>query len=227
VKEDAVSLNLKNAVSPGRTASREVRRRQLIEATIDSIAERGFSGTTLAVVTKGANLSHGLVNFHFKNKETLFSETIRFLAEEHRAQWLETVEKAGSTPLEKLLALIDTNFHPNICNRRKLSVWFAFFGESKYRSIYRDRCAEIDTERMNETERLCRLINEEGAYDRVDPGFVARGLEAFMDGLWLNMLIYPKTFSRSEAKKECIAYLAAIFENHFSAPANSQACNSK
>nr|NIS43004.1 TetR family transcriptional regulator [Desulfuromonadales bacterium] len=48
-----------------RTANREARRRQLIEATIASIAELGFTDTTLSTVTTRAGLSHGTINFHF------------------------------------------------------------------------------------------------------------------------------------------------------------------
>ncbi len=222
-----MSLSSNISTGTGRTASREVRREQLIKATINSIAKRGFSETTLAKVTVGANLSQGIVNYHFKSKQLLFVETLRFLVEEHHAQWRKTLEKSGSTPQEQLLALIETDFHPNICNRKKLSVWFAFYGESKYRSAYRDTCADIDTERLNETEQLCRLLIEDGNYEHIEPGVFARSLEAFIDGLWLNMLLYRETFSRTEAKQECLAYLAATFPHHFPVPAMSEACMSK
>ncbi|HTO33990.1 MAG TPA: TetR family transcriptional regulator, partial [Pararhizobium sp.] len=38
----------------GRKASQETRRQQLIEATIDSLAKRGYAETTLADVANGA-----------------------------------------------------------------------------------------------------------------------------------------------------------------------------
>ncbi len=70
-----------------RTANREARRRQLIEATIASIAELGFTDTTLSTVTTRAKLSHGTINFHFKSKQLLLVETLKYLAEEHRDHW--------------------------------------------------------------------------------------------------------------------------------------------
>ena len=73
-----VVKNLSNA----RFAAREARRQQLIDATIDSISKRGFSGTTLATVTASVKLSHGTVNYHFDSKETLYVETLGYLAEE-------------------------------------------------------------------------------------------------------------------------------------------------
>ena len=189
--------------------------KQLIKATISSIAKRGLSETTMAHVTVGANLSQGTVNYHFTSKQTLFVETLKYLVEEHRIQWRKNLERSGSTPKERLLALIDADFHPSICNRKKVSVWFAFYGEAKYRAAYRETCEEIDAERIDKTEQVCRLLIEEGNYRHIEPDVFARGLEAFIDGLWLNMLLYSKKFSRTEAKRECLAFVAATFPNHF------------
>ena len=126
----------------GRTASKEMRRQQLIDATIESIAKHGLSETTMATITRTANLSYGIVNFHFRSKELLLIETIGFLAEEHRAQWRRLYDRTGSSAKEKLSALVESDFHPSVCNRKKLTVWFAFYGEQKYRAAYRERCAE-------------------------------------------------------------------------------------
>ena len=66
----------------GRKASKETRRQQLIEATIDSLARRGYSETTMADVADGAGLSRGIVNFHFESKEKLLVATLQYMADE-------------------------------------------------------------------------------------------------------------------------------------------------
>ncbi len=214
-----MNVEIEIADAPGRTASREVRRRQLIEATIDSIAERGFSATTLAAVTKGAKLSHGIVNFHFNNKETLFVETLGFLAQEHYDHWHGAMEAAGPDPCNQLTAIIEVDFEAAICSPKKLAVWFAFWGQAKYRPAYLEIHDRRDKQRSSEIERLCGLIVEEGGYDRVDPIAEARSLEALIDGLWLNLLLYPKTNQRSEARNDCFSFLARLFPKHFPRPA--------
>lgn len=207
-----------NSPTRGRTATREARRRQLIEATIDSIAKRGFTATTLAHITRGAKLSHGIVNFHFKSKEVLFVETFRFLAEGHYDNWCAALEKAGPTPVEQLTALVNTDFEPVICNVKNLAVWFAFWGETRSRPVYLEMCAKIDQERLDEFERLCRAIKEEGGYDHAEPPLIAKGLEAQIDGIWLSMLLYPKNYSLGEGKRTCFAFLGAVFPRHFPIP---------
>lgn len=208
----------------GRTASKEVRRQQLIDATIESIAKHGLSDTTMATITQTANLSHGIVNFHFRSKERLLIETVGSLAEEHHALWLKICDRTGSSPTEKLSALVESSFHPSVCNRKKLTVWFAFYGEQKYRKAYRERCAGIDSDRIAETAQIFRQIAEQGGYDHVDPDLFGKSLEAFIDGLWLNILLYPDTFSRQMAMDECFAYLGAFLPRHFPGHSKEAKC---
>lgn len=201
----------------GRTASKEVRRQQLIESTIDSIARRGLAETTLANVADGAGLSHGIVNFHFKSKEALFIETLRVLGEEYRAVWTRALERAGPEPAARLAALMNTDFDPKVCTRKKISVWYAFYGEAKSRPTYREICGERDRECSDVLTAACRDLIVEGGYDDADPKLVARSLWALTDGLWLNLMMTPGAFDRAGAKQACDAYLAAIFPRHFAA----------
>jgi len=199
-----------------RTANRKARRQQLIEATIESIAELGFTDTTLSTVTTRADLSHGTINFHFKSKDLLFVETLKFLAEEHRDHWHAALEKAGPRPAKQLAAMIEIDFDPVICNEKRLAVWFAFWGETTCRPAYFDICGQIDADRLWELERLCRAIKEEGQYPHVDSSLVAKCLESLIDGIWLNKLCQPEVYRRSEAMRMCISFLAGWFPRHFS-----------
>ncbi|WP_093034590.1 TetR/AcrR family transcriptional regulator [Roseovarius azorensis] len=201
-----------------RTESREVRRGQLIAATIDSIARYGIGGTTMSTVTEAAGLSIGLVNFHFKSKQNLLEETLTFLAREHHEQWRRAYEDAGLSAPEKLLAIVASHFHPRICTRRKLAVWYAFFGEGKRRAVYRALVDDLDRERYDLSTQLCAEIEEEGGYGGLPPHVIARTLEALYDGIWLNILIYPDRYKRDQAHRQVRAYLASVYPRHFEMP---------
>ena len=92
---------------------------------------------------------------------------MRFLAEEHRDRWKKDFEKAELAPKAKLLAIVDAHYHPTICNRRKLAVWFAFYGEAASRAKYRTIMHEIDPERWELTQELLRLST--GRFLRAPP----------------------------------------------------------
>lgn len=201
-----------------RTASREVRRRQLIEATINSIAQYGIGGTTMTTVTDFAGLSLGIVNFHFKSKQNLLEETLVLLAREHHNHWMKAYRDAGLSAPEKLLAIVDAHFHPRICTRKKLAVWYAFFGEAGRRAVYRSLVDAIDDQRLEISTALCAEVISDGGYRGPPASHVARTLEGLYDGLWLNILMYPGHFTRERSKAQIRSYLASIFPRHFPMP---------
>lgn len=203
-----MSVNLKAEAS--RTAAPEVRRKQLIDATITCIAKLGIAGTTLTAVTKEAGLSLGLVNFHFKSKDALLTATLTALAEEHRALWTKALGQGALSASDKLGAIVDAQFHPRVCSRKKLAVWFAFFGSAAHRKSYRASSSHIDAERQEASVRLCREISTD-----VDADLVAATLEGLFDGLWLNMLMYPDKFDRQSATRAVFVYLHGCFPSHF------------
>mgnify|MGYP000362554654 CR=1 FL=1 len=201
-----------------RTASKEVRRQQLINATIDSIAKHGVAGTTMTTVTRTAGLSIGLANFHFTSKQNMFEETLRFLAEEHRDHWKKSLKKANLAPEAKLLAIVEAHFHPDICNRKKVAVWFGFYGEASARASYRTLVNKIDGERRDMSVELCRQIIQQGGYNTLDPVDISFTLEGLYDGFWLNILMYPGEFTRFDMLKRIQEYLSQIFPQHFERP---------
>ncbi len=204
------------AKSAKRTASREKRRQQLIDATMKCIARKGMGSTTLGDVAGEAGLSQGIVNLHFESKDNLLKETLRYLADEYKAQFNKTYENSGPGAAEKLQALVELDLRPPICDRRKIAVWFAFWGEVKSRPTYRKICDERDQYYDDVVENLAGEIIAEGAYKGVTAESVAMVLTSMTNGLWLSCLISPKTFDRHKAMDAILEYLCGIFPKHFS-----------
>jgi TetR/AcrR family transcriptional regulator, transcriptional repressor of bet genes len=199
-----------------RAQAKQERRQTIINATIRSIADYGLSGTTIAKVSEIAGTSIGLANFHFDNKERLFEATLQHLADAERAVWQKLNDDAALTQAERLVALLDARFHPKVCNRRTLAVWFAFWGDAGARDIYRRVVGALDDERLNATVAIIRALGLHATGLQRDPVQTALGLEAFYDGLWLNHLLYPAEFRRLGCRQRALEHLAALFPAHFS-----------
>jgi len=197
-----------------RTASKEVRQGQLIKATIRSIARHGLSETTIATVAKEAGLSQGIINLHFKSKERLLGETLGHIVDEYRASWYKAMDTSGETAAEKLAALAAVDFDKKVCQRNKLAVWFAFWGESRSRLTYRKICAESSREYKRMLTGLCEDIIEQGNY-KIQARHVAIGLLALNSGLWLDMLISPSEMPSERAREISLSYLHGVFPGHF------------
>lgn len=203
---------------PARTASRERRRRQLIDATMKCIGRKGIGGTTLADVAKEAGLSQGIVNLHFKSKDNLLRETLRRLAGEYRSQFERELARTELSAAEKLLALMELDIRPSVCQPSKLAVWFAFWGEVKSRPTYRRICDELDRHYDDVVQGLCAEIIDDGRYRGADAASIALTLNAMTNGMWLSCLISPKSWNRADADVAIRAYLATTFPQHFDRP---------
>ncbi len=202
-----------------RTAPPEERREQLILATIRSVADRGLADTTIATVAQEAGLSQGIVNLHFRSKDGLLTETLRYLADEYRSACHAAADAGKASPVAGLLAMVELDFRRSICSRDKLAVWFAFWGERRFRPTYRRLCAERDRSYDDMVRQTCARLCEEGSYTDVEPDLVADGLSALTDGLWLDLLVRPDSMSRERARRITLSYLADVFPRHFSQPA--------
>lgn len=198
-----------------RTAPKEQRQQQLIEATIRSVARHGLSDTTTATVAREAGLSVGIINLHFQSKDRLLVETLRFLSEQYREAWETAVRDAGEAPADRLAAMVAVDFKPPLCHPDQLAVWFAFWGESKSRPTYRKLCAERDRAYRAEMVQVCEELVEEGGYTDVDAPTVAAALSAMTSGLWLDLLTSPRSMSRKRAMEICRTWLATTFPKHF------------
>lgn len=198
-----------------RTAPRDVRRKQLIMAAIDSISRRGFSDTTLRHVTEKAQLSHGVVNYHFESKEALYDATLGYLAKEHYDLWTLNLQDSQPMPANRLAAIIAADFDKKICTQKKLAVWFAFWGQAKYRPNYLKIHNKYDNQRSDEIYRVCSEIIKEGNYIDKDTHRAVRTIESLTDGFWLGLMLYPSDTSREQCRRDCLHALAAMFPKHF------------
>ncbi len=202
------------ASSRKRTAPKEERQHQLIQATIRSVAKHGLTDTTMSTVAGEAGLSQGIINLHFQSKERLLVETLRFLADEYTHSWEKALEAAGDSPAQGLAVRVAADFKPPVSDRNKLAVWFAFWGESKSRPTYRKICADSDRSDRAEITRLCRELGEQTG-SRADPETVAASLSAMTSGLWLELLTRPRSLSRDQARGICMNFLATVYPGQF------------
>lgn len=208
-------MSVTAAKSSRRTATREERRQQLIQATIKCISKKGIGSTTLGDVAQEAGLSQGIVNLHFNSKENLFNETLQFLAEDYKSQFENTLEKSGPEAADKLLALMEMDLKPSVCDRQKLAVWFSFWGEVKAVPTYQKICEAYDRSYDEVINGLCQALIDQGEHKNITAQTVTDALSSMTDGLWMSCLVSPKGFDRDVAMDAVYSYLRAVFPEHY------------
>ena len=155
------------------------RRRQLVDVTIDSLAELGFVGTTLAQIAGRAGVSPGLVSHYFGDKDGLLDAAFRSLTRrvgDHVRARLRQI----STPRARIQAVIDANLSQEEFSQRTGTAWLAFWGQvlqapslKRVQSVYQRRTL------TNLRCSLKQLVPPEEAHS------LATMIAAMIDGVWL------------------------------------------
>jgi betaine-aldehyde dehydrogenase len=155
------------------------RRSQLIDVTIDSLAELGYVGTTLAQISGRAGVSPGLVAHYFGDKDSLLEAAFRALARRVSGN-VRTRLKAAATPRHQIQAVIDANLSPEEFDQRTGSAWLAFWGQVPHRP---------DLRRVQSAYQRRTLATLRRALKRLLPAAEAASLAAMIaamvDGVWL------------------------------------------
>ncbi len=177
----------------------DTRRRQLVEVTIDSLAELGYVGTTLAQIAVRAGVSPGLVAHYFGDKDGLLDAAFRSLARrvgDHVRARLRQV----STPRARIQAVIDANLAPEEFEQRTGTAWLAFWGQvlqvaplRRVQSVYQQRT----------------LSNLRGSLKRLMPPDDAQRLAAMIaamiDGVWLRAALSGWREADSESARAMLS----------------------
>jgi TetR/AcrR family transcriptional regulator, transcriptional repressor of bet genes len=192
---------------------REAREQQLIDAAIHCISARGMRDTTVPDVAARANMAVGSINQYFDSKELLFTAALRALSEQFEIAWRKGLEEAGPDPALRLRRFVECYFQPAICQRRKIAVWFAFWGEAKARPHYRAVCASYDQRHDETLLSLCRALIMDGGYV-LEPSSAAKIVGSQCQGLWLELLTGSDGLDRNDLAELARACLAALFPRH-------------
>lgn len=207
------TVSQKHIRSRSRAVQSEFRKRQIIDATVNCINRLGLSQTTLASIAKEAEVSQGVIVFHFKSKEALLDKVLLNLSREYNDCWEKAIKQSDSDPINQLIALVSATFTASICNRKKISVWYAFWGESRAGPKYRQICGQLDKQFEDTLLLICQQI-EQHYGGALSAQTASLSISAMIDGLWQNFLIGDPDFNRHKAIKTIYELVEVIYPNH-------------
>ncbi|MEM9440912.1 MAG: TetR family transcriptional regulator C-terminal domain-containing protein [Pseudomonadota bacterium] len=171
-----------------------MRRRDLIEATLDAVADLGLAGATVREVAKRASVTPGLIRRYFRSKNHLIESAY--------ATFINTMNddvcgQVGSgPPAERMKRLVHTITTEPVASSRNLAIWAAFIGvapvDNTMAGIHRDGY------------RMMRLTLEEIIRDAgqahgllLSDAMIKRhaiAANAVIDGIWLEVSLDQQAF---------------------------------
>ena len=102
---------LRSTSAPNRRRTQEERRAEtrgrLLDATIESLIEVGYAGTTIRAVTERAGVSQGAQSHHFPHRVDLVASAFEHLAEQRQARYAQRARELTGERAERVRALLD------------------------------------------------------------------------------------------------------------------------
>lgn len=192
-----------------RRAPEEERRRELIDATLECIAELGIQATSLRTVAARAGVTNGLIRHHFENKANLIVAAYQRATALISGPGLAVLEKAEGTPAERLSLLVKTLLGAEETDYRHLALWATFISQSPVDPMIAAVREESYDSLRQATERLIgELLTAEGrACSAGDLEQATLETHAVLDGFWIAACLEP---DRQKAKSLPSIALGAI-----------------
>jgi AcrR family transcriptional regulator len=117
-------------VGEGERKGSHDKRQRLLEAAGEVFAQRGFKAATIQEISQRANANIAAVNYHFRDKETLYREVFRYAMEQSRERYLaHPMDTSERRPAQRLK--LELRRYLNVTFSRNRAPWQAmmFFRE--------------------------------------------------------------------------------------------------
>ena len=166
----------------------EIRKPQLIEATMEAINAVGLHKANVVMISGYAGVSPAIINHHFGGKDNLLEATMRSvlkqLSESVRRQLAEIPRE---DVMGRLNAIVRGNFDDTQVDGKVVKTWLTFWSQSMHNlPLYR-------LQRVNEKRLLSYLMYElSQVMPRPRARQVAQTTAALIDGIWLRGALSPE-----------------------------------
>ncbi|WP_120512481.1 transcriptional regulator BetI [Photobacterium salinisoli] len=181
----------------------EIRKPQLVEATMAAIDEVGLAGASVALISKKAGVSPGIINHYFGGKHGLLEETMRSVLRQLSHTVMEHLASVDKTDVPgRIKAIVAGNFDSYQVDNKVVKTWLSFWAQAMHDpQLHR-------LQRVNEKRLLSHLRHELKQVLPADQAlFVAQGTAALIDGIWLRGALTPGGISPTQAQSIITDYL--------------------
>lgn len=181
----------------------EIRKPQLIKATMQAIDSAGLQKASVAIISRYAGVSPAIINHYFGGKDGLLEATMRSVLKDLSDA---VTERLGNTDpndvVARIKAIVGGNFDSSQLDSKVVKTWLAFWSQAMHHH------ALFRLQRVNERRLLSHLRRElKRVMDPERAQFVAQGIAALIDGIWLRGALTPGGINGELAQRIITDYL--------------------
>ncbi|WP_322796688.1 TetR/AcrR family transcriptional regulator [Tepidiforma sp.] len=184
-----------------------IRRRQIIEAAVAVMAEKGWAETSIDEATKRAEVSRGLVSYHFKDKADLLSGVLARCQEIFNESVAEAIE-SSQDPVEQMRRVLEISIELAVVNPVPYEVFVQFTASAKRDPRLGDEIRALWDGFRKTTARAIAHGQRQGVFrGDIDPMVAATRQIGAVTGIALQWLLEPGAFDFNATKRETVDML--------------------
>ncbi len=168
--------------SQRRSFIEEARRKQIVDAAVEALAEVGYAKASMGEIAKRAGISRGLISYHFASKTDLLVQVLTS-GYVDGAEFMGPRIDAAVTPRDQLLAYVRSNLeYMRVHPQRMVAVVEIIMGAGP-EGLPGINPVETDRLILEPLESLLRAGVEAGEFRELDPTVMARIVRQVIDGV--------------------------------------------
>ncbi|MZD03692.1 TetR family transcriptional regulator [Streptomyces sp. SID5785] len=173
------------------TFTEQARRRQLVECTIDLIAEKGLTAASLSAIAERAGLSKAAVLYHFTSKDNLTQAAFAHVLDAFTGYVAACVAERGDDPRAALRAYVRAMIGYQRDHRRHVRVITETLLDDHGGTRFRAPGQHDVGGRGRALAELLEAGQRAGQFREFDPGTVALAVGGAIDGVVAQWLADP------------------------------------
>lgn len=194
-----------------RAAIKPLRKQQLINATMESIAAYGLSDTTIITIGQIAGMSSGNISHYFGGKQKLIEATVNNLLKQVQQSLLKRIVGEELNHRERLIIIIEANFHKFQRSSIVTKTWISFWAKSMHDPSLA-RLQSINSKRLDSNLRYSfKKLN----FDNIKAEQAAKQTSAMIDGFWLRSALSENPeYDFEIAEEMCKKFVLNLISQH-------------
>ena len=169
-----------------RPSNKQQRRTQIAHALMKVMAEQGYDGASIAEVAEAANLTPGLIHYHFKNKQEILLVLVDEMVQDHEEGLAKRLVECGENPTAELHAFID--FHVGLgaySDPKALACWLVLSTEALRQPTVRKAFESVVEQYLSRLGDIIERGVEKGQFQTASPSAAASALMATIQGYFV------------------------------------------
>lgn len=205
-----------------RAAIKPLRKQQLIDATLESVATHGLPNTTIMTISRIAGMSSGIISHYFGGKQELIEATVNYLLDQLQQSLLESITEENLDHRERLMFIVEANFNQFQKSSLVTKTWISFWASS----MHDPALARLQSINIKRLESNLRFSFKKLGFDDIKAEQAAKQTSAMIDGFWLRSALSDNSEYEFEIAEELcknfVESLVASLPNNLSKNGNKK-----